>query len=189
MPTSQYGEVYEDAFKVIFAHERGFVVDTGGPTNDGITLSELIATKNLMFDLNKDKKIDLADLKALKLSHKRYYYYTYWWIKYGIDQVPCPQIQNLMLDFFINMGPRQATICFQRALRCLHLSPEGGDDGIFGGKTRESLDKVIQGGKVEVFIASLRSECAGFYRLLVATQPEKFKTYSNGWLRRAYGEF
>jgi lysozyme family protein len=66
----------------------------------------------------------------------------------------------------------------QRALRANHWPVT--EDGILGTKTRTAANAFTGG-----LAPALRSEAAGFYRVLVAKHPQ-FKRFLNGWTRRAY---
>ena len=78
----------------------------------------------------------------------------------------------------VNIGPRNAHKCLQRAL--LACGEELDVDGIIGEHTKRLL--LSNGHKI---IFPFRSEAAGFYRSLVAGRSE-LKPFLKGWLDRAY---
>jgi lysozyme family protein len=72
-----------------------------------------------------------------------------------------------LFDLAVNTGILQANKLIQRALRSTGVSVT--EDGIIG----------------PVTLAALKSEAAGYYRLIANINPSQL-TFINGWLRRAY---
>lgn len=85
-----------------------------------------------------------------------------------------------VFDYAVNMGHQQAVKILQKALRCCGAS-QIQDDGILGPLTKQAL-RIIN---PDWLIIALRSEAAGFYRLLVAKNSKNQK-FLNGWLNRSY---
>ncbi len=91
-------------------------------------------------------------------------------------------VATKVFDLSVNMAPRQAHRCLQRACRAAKACEVPlVDDGLLGAKTRAA---VAAAGEVRILIA-LRSEAAGFYRLLAAKNPTR-ERFLAGWLNRAY---
>jgi len=84
-----------------------------------------------------------------------------------------------VLDLSVNMGPKQAHTLVQRALQATHHRVAV--DGVLGPQTFGAIDEV----PAIALCPAIRSEAAGFYRLLAAQRPELSK-FLRGWLRRAY---
>jgi lysozyme family protein len=67
----------------------------------------------------------------------------------------------------------------QRALQCLGATIF--DDGLLGPKTRKAVDLA----NVDLLLTAIKSEAAGVYRNIAATNAEQ-KRFLKGWIRRAY---
>jgi lysozyme family protein len=178
---------FQRALDFVLAHEGGFADDPddpGGATNFGISLrlardlGVLDRASSLDLDLDRDGDVDAADIKALTRADAARLYYAVYWLNEGYYRLPLPVAYKIM-DLAVNMGPAQAHRLTQRALRsCGFVLKE---DGVLGEHTKGALVDC----KPPEFLAALRSEAAGFYRLLAATRPAAAK-YLPGWLARAY---
>ena len=84
-----------------------------------------------------------------------------------------------VFDLAVNMGHRPAVTLLQRALRS--CGADLADDGILGPLTRQAV-AVAQ---PDLLVAALRSEAAGFHRLLAGQKPAN-KKFLNGWIKRSY---
>ncbi|MBL4800874.1 MAG: hypothetical protein JKY45_03200 [Emcibacter sp.] len=171
------------------ANEGGLVDDPDDPgqiTKCGIslrTLSRLNAVDNNHdglsdYDFNGDGAIDADDIRGMDDASIRLFYYHEFWHKYDYGALP-NNVAIKTFDFAVNMGPHQAALILQRAL--LANGHRLMDDGLLGNITRALVNSTLQ----EQLIPAMRSEAAGFYRLLVAVNPTS-KKYLKGWLRRAY---
>lgn len=178
---------FDRAIRTVLRHEGGFVDhpdDPGGPTNYGISLRWLRALGDLDdngqldgdFDIDGD--VDVEDIRMMGIERAIGFYREHWWEKFGYASLPLG-VGEKVFDLAVNMGDRQAHKLLQRALRAAGELVI--DDGILGPKTRDALRRASD----EVVLAALRSEAAGFYRLLAATRP-KLGAFLDGWLRRAY---
>ncbi|MGH7917268.1 MAG: putative peptidoglycan-binding domain-containing protein, partial [Candidatus Binataceae bacterium] len=87
-------------------------------------------------------------------------------------------------DLAINIGPEHAVRCLQRALRA--CGRRVADDGVLGIQTYGAAGAVNQ----LALIAAMRSEAAGYYRVLAASQRGRTDPgddeFIEGWLNRAY---
>ena len=173
------------AITVVLKHEGGYVDnpnDPGGATNWGISLRFLQNQPDgglEVGDVDEDGDVDADDIRKMTRSDAVYIYRIHWWEKYQYRSFIDQEIANKVLDLSVNMGARQAHRLAQRAARACHRNLV--EDGLLGPKSFSALNSLDP----RVFLASLRSEQAGFYRLLAATRP-KLKTFLKGWLRRAY---
>jgi len=181
---------FQNAVATVLQHEGGFVNDPddpGGATNYGVSLRFLLSQGELDrdqdgwldFDFDRDGDIDGFDVSAMTQEQAIMIYRDFWWDKYHYDTLP-GMVAMKVFDFSVNMGPGQAHILLQRALRangCRDIE----DDGVIGPITRRA---VVSGDALSI-LAALRSEAAGFYRRLAATNPVR-KKYLKGWLTRAY---
>ena len=105
-------------------------------------------------------------------------YFRHFWSPHRYGQLP-DGISEKVFDLAVNMGPRQAHKLLQRSLRS--CGRQVADDGILGPITRGAVLAVSP----MALAAALRSEAAGFYRVLIARNARLAK-YEGGWLRRAY---
>lgn len=79
----------------------------------------------------------------------------------------------------MNLGIRAATIILQRALRSASIYvPE---DGLMGPVTISA----VLNSEPNILLAAMKSEAAGYYRLIAAKNPSQQK-FLQGWLNRAY---
>lgn len=164
---------YEPAFNRLLEHEGGYTVDHAGPTKYGITL------RVLDVDIDGDGDIDASDISALTPADAKEFYHRHWWMNYRYYAITNQEIATKVLDLSVNMGPKQAHRLVQRALRSCDFNVI--EDGYIGPKT---LDAINDANPNEL-LAAIRSEAAGFYRLIAEKQPN-YRRYLIGWLNRAY---
>lgn len=156
----------QDIINRVIDNEGGYVNhpnDPGGETKFGIS-KRAYPTVDIK-NLTKEKAADI-------------YFKDYWKAWY----LECNNDFNLaykIMDLVVNMGPKQANKCLQRAL--LSCGHKVEDDGVIGNVSKDFLKKTNS----REVLAALKSEAAGFYRALAASD-EKFKVFLNGWLTRAY---
>ena len=141
--------------------------DPGGETNWGIC----------------KRNYPALDIKALTRAEAIAIYYRDWWQRYHYSDLPAP-IGAKVFDLAVNVGPEHAMNCLQRALRACGKRVE--EDGTNGPATRIAARAANQA----ALIAALRSEAAGYYRELAATEHGRRRDHGaeflRGWLNRAY---
>lgn len=186
------------ALDVLFAHEgvdSDHPEDPGGATRYGISLAFLRALGDrdgdgwADGDLDRDGDVDAADIRRLSKADAAQLYRTQFWDRYGYARFPY-SLALRVFSFSVNMGPRNAHRCLQRAVRAA-----GGtklvEDGILGPLTRAGVAER----PIDHLVAALRAEAAGHYRLLVARnryrraadgQLKDLSVFLEGWLNRAY---
>ena len=123
----------------IVAREGGFVDDPddpGGPTNHGVTLATL---QRLGRDINRDRKIDVADVQALGREVAAQIFVEYYFQKPGIGGLPAV-LQPWLFDAYVNMGG-QAVKILQRLLGSMRLPVAV--DGVIGPQTCEATAKAL----------------------------------------------
>jgi lysozyme family protein len=168
--SNSYSQAFLNALERLFRDEGGYVTyadDPGGATKFGISARQYPG----------------LDISRLTLSEAAAIYYRDWWQRFDFGSLP-EAIGAKLFNLAVNMGPREAVLCIQRALRaCRHAVS---NDGALGAQTRAAIARADGA----ALIAALRSEAAGYYRLMVAVsaargdhQPERFL---EGWLKRAY---
>lgn len=180
-------DIYKQALAVVLKHEGGYVnhaSDPGGATNFGISLRFLKATGIEFGDVDGDGDVDADDIKALTPEKAGEIYLHKFWMPNRYEMFPAP-VAIKTFDLAVNMAPRRAHRCLQRAVRAItgiHLL----DDGILGPKSRHAIRLASDSpAKAEALIASLKSEAAGYYRSLADSKPA-LKAFLKGWLNRAY---
>lgn len=98
----------------IVAREGGFVNDPddpGGATNHGVTIGTL---RRLGIDVNRDTRIDVADVKALTRAQAVEIYLRHYFTGPGIGALP-EAIQASVFDMYVNAGSNAVKI-LQRLL-------------------------------------------------------------------------
>ncbi|MFP3944326.1 MAG: glycoside hydrolase family 108 protein [Alphaproteobacteria bacterium] len=182
--------LFRQAIQTVMYHEGGVANDPddpGGATKWGISLRLLKkigaidavdASSAISADIDLDGDIDADDLKALPVSQAVEIYRTRFWERYRYGQLHAPAAVKVF-DLAVNMGPRQAHKCLQRAIRANEERVI--EDGILGPVTL----RMANGIEPARLLPALRSEAAGFYRMLAAEKP-RLRKFLQGWLNRAY---
>lgn len=190
---------FSKAIKNTLKFEGGLVNnpnDPGGVTNFGISLrwavSEMKAAGDDLSDLldvDDDGDMDADDIRALDEVTATQIYRVGFWDRYKYDNIVAHPVSEKIFDMTVNMGPRQSHRNLQRALRSVGEMVV--DDGIMGPRTRSSTNRAHSA----CLVAAMRSEQAGFYRMLIARNNSlrkegihvpDFRVFKDGWLRRAY---
>lgn len=107
------GSVKEIAEEIV-AREGGFVndpADPGGATNQGVTIHTL---RRLGIDVNRDSRIDVADVKALTRAQAVDIYVEYYFTRPGLGALP-EVLQASVFDMYVNAGANAVKI-LQRLL-------------------------------------------------------------------------
>jgi lysozyme family protein len=115
----------------IVAREGGFVNDPddpGGATNHGVTIHTL---RRLGLDVNRDGKIDVADVKALTRAQAVEIYLEHYHKRPGIAALPEP-LQASVFDMYVNAGGNAVKI-LQRLLT--DMGHPCDPDGMIGPQT------------------------------------------------------
>jgi lysozyme family protein len=98
----------------IVAREGGFVNDPddpGGATNHGVTIHTL---RRLGIDVNRDTRIDVADVRALTRAQALEIYLDHYYTRPGIAALP-EALQASLFDMYVNAGGNAVKI-LQRLL-------------------------------------------------------------------------
>jgi lysozyme family protein len=165
---SEYDPAFLSAVKRLLTDEGGYsdrTRDAGGATRFGIS----------------QREYPQLDIKNLTREDATEIYWRDWWCKFRYGALPSP-LSAKMLDLAVNIGPSEAARCLQRALRACGVAIA--DNGILGPVTRAAASSADRA----ALIAALRSEAAGYYRLVAASKTESAagKAFLSGWLNRAY---
>jgi lysozyme family protein len=165
-----YPPAFERAVARVLANEGGYAcnpADPGGETRFGICKREY----------------PQVDITSLTREGAVAIYFRDWWLRYHYSDLPGP-IGAKLFDLAVNIGPEHAAHCLQRALRACGRRVD--EDGLIGEETRTAAPAANQ----IALIAALRSEAAGYYRTLAASEHGRHgggaSEFLNGWLNRAY---
>lgn len=190
---------FERAVEFVLEHEGGLVNnpnDPGGVTNYGVSLRWAMGQMRAggddlhdLLDVDGDGDVDADDIRLMDRSTAIEVYRMAFWKPHGYDQVFHQAVATKVFDTTVNMGHVQSHKGLQRALRA--AGQDVNDDGQLGPATRAAIARADAG----ALLAAMRSEQAGFYRMLIARnaalRKEKvhvpdFSVFQSGWLRRAY---
>ncbi|MCJ9428562.1 glycoside hydrolase family 108 protein [Kordiimonas marina] len=176
---------FDLAVKHTLQFEGGFVDDPrdpGGATKFGVSLRFLRGAGHDLGDIDGDGDVDTDDIKALTRDQAIAIYKSKFWDRYGYGDLPTT-IAARTFDMCVNMGPKQAHITLQRALRSCSYGVKV--DGYMGPQTIGAADSYVALMRsAEPLMDAIRREQAKFYCDLVAEKPA-LKKYLDGWLRRA----
>lgn len=156
--------------------EGGFVDDpndNGGATKYGITQKTL--------SLWRAREVTVDDVAMLTKREAREIYYAWYYIKPGIDSLPCA-LQPILFDMSANHGPSRAIKILQDALAC-HGYPVGKIDGKLGQKTLACCQQgwLDRGTRL---VDSLVNRRVIFYENIVKADDTQRK-FLHGWVARA----
>ncbi len=143
-------------------------LDRGGATKYGITLNTLIS---IHYDVNKDGKVSVDDVKALQLDDFKKILKSQYWDKWQADKINNQSLANLLVDWLWGSG-KWGIIIPQRLLGV----PA---DGVVGEKTINALNSANQR-YIYNKVWQARKE---FYEKIVKNNPSQ-KKWLKGWLNR-----
>jgi lysozyme family protein len=161
-----YSSKFLKAFNYLSAHEGGYsnnAADVGGETKYGIS----------------KRSYPNLDIKNLTRDQARKIYFCDFWLKGKYDDIIDENIAIKLFDLAVHTGISQANKLIQRALRA--TGTQVIEDGIVGPVTLKAINEVDS----TDIIAALKSEAAGYYRLIANSNPSQQK-FITGWLNRAY---
>jgi lysozyme family protein len=166
MEAHMYSNKFLKAFDYLMYHEGGYVKDpkdAGGETKYGIS----------------KRSYPHLDIKSLTRDQACKIYFCDFWMKAKCEDINDENIATKFFDLAVHMGIQQAVKLVQRALRA--AGEQIVEDGVIGPITLTAINKVDP----TDLLAALKSEAAGFYRLIAQANPSQQK-FINGWLNRAY---
>lgn len=177
---------FDQAVKVVLAHEGGFVnnpADPGGITNYGITLRFLVDHPD--FDVNGDGKIDARDIKAMTATAAAAIYKQEWWDKYKYSDIRDQTLATKVFDYAVNMGASQAHKLLQRTINSF-FGMALKDDGVIGPVTLSIINRFDADAALEAkFIQAYSDTVWAFYQSLIKNKPS-LSVFAKGWKNRAY---
>ena len=165
---------FKTAFDELMILEGGYIndsLDKGGETKYGIC---------------KKSYPDL-DIVNLTVDDAKIIYYRDFWNKYDYDTILDSRIAKKVFHMTVNAGAKQSHLILQRALRATGIL----DQTSISDTTLDSNINLIRYCNIvdsNLLSAALRSELAGFYRLVIKNNPTQEK-FRNSWMKRAYDDF
>jgi lysozyme family protein len=160
-----YSPEFLAAVERVLAEEGGYSSDPGDP--GGATKFGISARAH--------PGVDIATLTRAAAVN---IYWREWWLRFGFAQLPAA-LAAKTFDLSVNIGAAHAIQCLQRALRACG-SPVT-EDGILG----EATARASQCADPTALMSAMRSEAAGYYRMLAANRNGGVD-FIKGWLNRAY---
>lgn len=170
-------ERFNFAVNIVLNHEGGYVnnpYDIDGPTNFGITQSDLTSCCH---------QVDsLCDVKKLTKNDAIIFYKSEYWDKYHFEVINSLYLATKIFDMTVNMGPREAFSLVQRAINS--CSDKVDVDGVLGGLTLGAINSISLRGQEEDLKLEIQEEQRSFYENLVSEKPH-LNVFLAGWLARA----
>ena len=175
-----------DIIQEILKAEGGFVNhpdDPGGPTNYGFTLKTL---KRLGHDLNKDGRVDIADLKQLCATQAVQIFVKDYFYKPRIDQLP-HMLHAPVFDMYVNAGSHSVKV-LQRTLILFEIDITM--DGVIGPLTIAATQPVARRAP-DHLVDAYGIERVNYYLSIADARPSlrKFartrRGNKGGWIKRA----
>lgn len=172
----------------LLLHEGGLAdnpADPGGITQWGVSihylrrLSAADRRRLAQAGLAIPSQVTVDTIRRLTRADAEIIYRVLWWDALDYAALPDP-IAGKALDLAVNMGPVQAHKLIQRA--CRAHGEALAEDGALGPISRAAIARIGPD-----LIHAIRSEAAGYYRLLAATTQFGGR-FVRGWLARAYDE-
>ena len=161
-----YSFKFEKAFKYVIYNEGGYVND---PSDFG---------SETKYGISKRSYPNL-DIKHLTLEQARKIYFCNYWLKGKFEQISDDTLAIQLFDLSTNLSIKAETIVLQRALRSVGINVQ--EDGLLSPVTLSATNNA----NPKILLAAIKSEAAGYYRLIAAKNPQQQK-FLNGWLSRAY---
>lgn len=155
-------ENFESSLIAALKSEGGFVnhhSDPGGATNLGVTKK--------VWEAWIGKQVTVSDMRNITCAQVSPLYKKQYWDAVRGDDLPSG-LDYLVFDFAINAGVSRAIKTLQKALSIV-------DDGVFGNKTLDAVNKADSTDLIIKF-SDLKEQ---FYKSLPT-----FSVFGKGWMRR-----
>lgn len=133
-------QTVNDLARDIVAREGGYVNDAddpGGATKYGVTIHTM---RRLGLDLNRDGRVDVADVKALTRADAERIFVDEYFNRPRIYMLP-EALQPAVFDMYVNAGLNAVKI-LQRMLNDRLPAPVLDDDGVIGPMTARAAHQV-----------------------------------------------
>lgn len=146
--------------------------DPGGATMYGIT--QAVARRH-----------GIRNVRSLTISQAVLIYYKDYWLRLRCDDIHSTEIATELLDAGVNTGIGNAVKFAQRAYNVLRNSDEVSiiEDGKIGPMTVSALNNMSRRYSRQLLMA-MNGEQYRYYRMLVDQNPDRFRAFIRGWMRR-----
>ncbi|MFD1795708.1 peptidoglycan-binding protein [Paracoccus aurantiacus] len=170
----------------IVAREGGYVNDPddpGGATNYGVTIGTM---QRLGLDLNRDGRVDNADVKALTRAQAAGIFKEHYFRRPGIERLPAP-LHATVFDMYVNAGANAVKI-LQRMVTRMGFAT--GDDGVIGPNTVAAVTAAAQAAPQHI-VDAYGIERRNYYYAIADARPASRKYArtraggKGGWITRA----
>ena len=162
-------------------------VDAGGTTKYGISLRFIKNIPLSESDIDGDGHVTERDIRSLTSETAKAFYRKYFWLHYQLGNIDSEPVAVKLLNIFVNMRGRSAGRIAQRALKACGVF-DVKEDGYLGPLSFDAINELtVSNSLVAMYLAAIRSEQAGFYRLVVQHDQSQ-KKFLTGWLNRAYDQ-
>lgn len=170
----------------IVAREGGFVNDPddpGGATNYGVTIHTM---RRLGLDINRDARIDVADVRALTRSQAVDIYIEHYFKRPGLAALP-EAVQPSVFDMYVNAGMNAVKI-LQRL--CADMGFPCDPDGQVGPQTIRAAQAAFEAAPSH-FADAYGIARRNYYYALADARPQSRKFArrrdggKGGWITRA----
>ena len=170
----------------IVAREGGFVNDPddpGGATNYGVTIHTM---RRLGLDINRDARIDVADVRALTRSQAVDIYIEHYFKRPGLAALP-EAVQPSVFDMYVNAGMNAVKI-LQRL--CADMGFPCDPDGQVGPQTIRAAQAAFEAAPSH-FADAYGIARRNYYYALADARPQSRKFAlrrdggKGGWIMRA----
>lgn len=171
---------FEQAIEYVIKNEGGYsndIHDSGKETQFGISSS----SGYLEAAIKKGLLPECTTIKSLTVEQAKIIYKHFFWDHLKLDNVINQSIATKILDTCVNVGNTWGIKLLQRAIRAA-TGVKLDEDGICGNATFEAIRQSLSSN----LLSAYKSECAGYYRSIVARKPDQ-DVFIRGWLNRAYG--
>ena len=119
------------------------------------------------------------DIKNLSVQKAKQIYKKDFWENQNYKNIKNENLAIKIFDLAVNVGTSRANKLIKRSLRSVNKKVE--ENGILD----DATICLINESDATDLLSALKSEAAGYYRLIVSTKPHRAK-YLKGWLNRAY---
>lgn len=164
----------ENSIDYIFVNEGGYVVDSGGPTNFGVTIPALASYRGVSAKSLSAKNIkDLTKIEATEVYRKEY------WNKLNLDGITHQNVATAIFDIGVNRGIGIGAKYAQKA--ATSVDHPLNIDGVIGPKSLAAINSCDP----KQFIRILEHLDWAGYQAILAKNPQKYEIYRKGWQSRA----
>lgn len=157
----------------ILQNEGGFTIDSGGPTNFGLTIPDVAAYREV-----SESEVTEQDMRDIQIPEVTAIYRQQYWDAMGLDNVTDQNIATCIFDTGVNRGIHVGALYAQQVCRRFDCIVDL--DGIIGPMTIKALNLMIRG----AFIASYEYLVFAGYQSILAAHPQD-EIYRAGWEARA----